>query len=209
MWQKEEYMTEVLKEKATEIIKILDDIPDVKNCTIYGSLSANTSDSLSDIDIQIDVSGVDNGKFMLGLVEILKPKLKIYYSDYAPSLVPDRYIVSIAIDESNPFLIVDLCCVGNLHYTTVTKQDVKILNNNFAHILKLWTANLKHFVRNKDCYDDILRMAEKINLKNVENKNALDLLSETLVWLENNVEDHLANFVASCRKKFNELTKKH
>ena len=86
-----------LRDKANEIITFLNEIPMVRKCSIYGSLAANTYDELSDIDIEVDVSGYDNGQFMLELVELMKGKFSIYYSDYAPSLIPDRYIVILSI----------------------------------------------------------------------------------------------------------------
>ena len=96
----------MLKQKAEQIIKILNSLPQVKGCKIYGSLINGNYDELSDIDIEVDVSGIDNGKFMLNIVDLLKDKVDIVYSDYAPSLIPEYYIVSVAIDRQNPFLIV-------------------------------------------------------------------------------------------------------
>lgn len=198
-------MSKSLRDTANEIIAFLNEIPAVKKCSIYGSLAANTYDELSDIDIEIDVSGCDNGQFMLELVELLKGKLTIYYSDYAPSLIPERYIVSIAIDEKNPFLIVDLCCIAKPHCTAVTKQQASEKNNKYTHILKLWTANLKHYVRGNECYGDIVRMGQKIALKDIETKDEAEILENTLRWLEENVEHGLYGFVESCRRRFEEL----
>ena len=141
---------------------------------------------------------------MLELNEFLKDKLNIYYWDYAPSLVPDKYIVSLAIDENNPFLIVDLCCVADPHCTSVTKEQVMAKNDRFAHMLKLWTANVKHYVRGKDCYDDIVRMACKLKI-DIDIKSEAELLEEVLCWLEDNVREGLETFVKSCREKFDTL----
>lgn len=194
-----------LENTANKIISFLNEIPGVRKCSVYGSLAANTYDELSDIDIEIDVSGYDNGQFMLELVEKLKEKLCIYYSDYAPSLIPDKYIVSIAIDQNNPFLIVDLCCSAEPHCTTVTKQLVSGKNEKYTHILKLWTANLKHFVRGCECYDDIVRMAQKVAIEDIDIKDETEVLEKILCWLEGNVEKELYEFIKSCRKRFNEL----
>ena len=200
-------MNEKLRIKAEELMEILGKIPEVNSCTVYGSLTNGKSDELSDIDIEIDVSGCDNGQFMLRLVDLLKDKLNIFYYDYAPSLIPDDYIVSIALDENNPFLIADLKCIADPHFTTVTKQQAKDLNNKFAHTLKLWTANLKHFARGKDCRDDIVGMAQKLKIANIDNKDEKMLLEETLSWLENNVADDLQTFIQLCGVKFYELLK--
>ena len=198
-------MYDSLNDKANMIIAVLKEIPVVKKCDIYGSLATNTQDDLSDIDIEIDVSGYDNGQFMLELVELLEGKLSIYYSDYAPSLIPDKYIVSIAIDKNNPFLIVDLCCSAEPHCTTVTKQQVIGKNEKYTHMLKLWTANLKHYVRGCECYNDIVRMARKIAVEEIDTKDEVELLEDTLCWLEENVETELYEFVESCRSRFDEL----
>lgn len=198
-------MNERLRSKAEEIIEILGGLPEVNGCTVYGSLTNDKSDELSDIDIEVDVSGCDNGQFMLRLVDLLKDKLNIFYHDYAPSLILNDYIVSIALDESNPFMIADLKCVADPHFTTVTKQQAKDLNDKFAHTLKLWTANLKHYARGADCRGDIVGMAQKLSIEDIDTKNEKVLLEETLSWLESNVTDGLGTFIKSCRAKFNEL----
>ena len=194
-----------LRDIANDIIDFLNEISSVKKCSIYGSLLTDTQDELSDIDIEVDVSGYDNGEFMLKLVELLKEKFCIYYSDYAPSLIPDKYVVSIAIDKDNPFLLVDLCCIAEPHCTTVTKQQVLKKNTKYTHILKLWTANLKHYARGNECYDDIIRMAQKLAFEDIDTKDEAKILEKTLCWLEGNVENELYEFVNSCRRRFEDL----
>ena len=80
-------MNDYLRNKAQGIIAILSEITEVNHCTIYGSLSTDTCDELSDIDINIDVSGSDNGQFMIRLVEMLKKKLRVYYSNFPHHLM--------------------------------------------------------------------------------------------------------------------------
>lgn len=198
-------MAASLKEKASEIMALLNDIPGVKKCNLYGSVAKDTYDELSDIDIEIDVSGMDNGLFMLDITELLKDKMDIYYADYAPSLVPDKYIASLAIDKENPFLILDLCIVANPHCTTVTKEDVMAENEKYAHILKLLTANLKHYVRGNECYKDILKMAKKIGIEEADSKNEEKLLREALCCLEANAPDELSEFIRNLRITFDKL----
>jgi len=193
--------------KANEIISIQKEIPAVKGCVLYGSLSTDTYDELSDIDIEVDVSGSDNGQFMLDIADLLKERINIYYSDYAPSLIPDKYIVSLAIDVENPFRIVDLCCYAEPHCTTVTKQQAAAENNKCTHTLKVWSANLKHYVRGQECYDDIVKMARRLSITDVDLKEEAELLEETLCWLEENHESDLQEYVRSCRRVFEELIK--
>lgn len=186
----------MLEAKANQIMTILEDMPEVKRCRLYGSLSDGTYDALSDIDIEVDVSGYDNGRFMLELPERLGSRIHVYYSDYAPSLVPERYIVSIAVDEKNPFCMADLCCTANPHCHTVSKEQIRSRNEECTHILKLWTANLKHFVRGTACREDILRMGARIGLENQAERR---ILVKTLEWLEKNAPDSLGTFMISCR----------
>lgn len=198
-------MSKPLRQQADEAVKLLMELPMVKSCAIYGSLNTNTHDELSDIDIEVDVSGYDNGRFMLELTEMLKDKLPICYSDYAPSMIPDKYIVSLAIDEDDPFRVVDVCCCARPHCTTITKQQAAEKNGRHTHVLKLWTANLKHFARGRDCRDDIVRMAQKIGLADLDKKDERTLLAETLNWLEEKAESGLKGIVGSCRKAFERL----
>ena len=184
----------MLRQIADQIIEILYEMPEVKHCSLYGSLANHTCDDLSDIDINIDVSGYDNGQFMLMLTDRFRKHIPIYYSDYAPSLVPEKYIVSIAIDENHPTRVVDLCCVAQPHCTTITKQQVRMLNDEFSHMLKLWTANWKHWIRGMECRNDIIRMAEKIGLSKLETKIEKEILEETLAWLERRAPENLQVF---------------
>ena len=192
----------MLKSLAENIMALLNDMPEVKACALYGSLSDGQYDELSDIDINVDVSGHDNGRFMLTLAERLSQHISVYYNDYAPSLVPEKYIVSIAIDEEHPTRVVDLCCVANPHCTTVDGSQIRALNDKFSHMLKLWTANWKHHIRGTECRGDILRMAEKIGIENRVEKSNVQILEETLAWLEVNAPQRLWNFVKSCRREY-------
>ena len=192
----------MLKKIAMEIIALLNEMPEVKGCSLYGSLANGTYDELSDIDINIDVSGCDNGRFMLELADRLSKRISVFYSDYAPSLVPEAYIISIAIDENYPTRVVDLRCDACPHCTTVTAQQVRALNDRFSHMLKLWTANWKHCIRGAECRGDVLRMAEKIGVENAATKTNGQIIEETLEWLEQNAPSRLRRFMDSCRREY-------
>lgn len=66
--------------------------------------------------------------------------------------------MSLAISEKNPFLIVDLACTAVPHCPSVSPQALREKNDPCEHTLKLFTANLKHFLRGADCRGDIARM---------------------------------------------------
>lgn len=195
-------MNNWLLNTAEKVMDILKSLPQVNDCKLYGSLANGTYDELSDIDIEIDVSGYDNGRFMMELESLLSDRLNIIFSDYAPSLVPDKYIVSLAIDEDNPFLILDLYCTAEPHCSTVSKQQAMSANDFYTHMLKLWVANLKHYFRGQDCYDDIFRMASKLGISNIDAKNEAELLECVLIWLENNKTIQTERYILSCRESF-------
>ena len=120
-------------------------------------------------------------------------------------MIPNSYIVSIAIDANNPFMIVDLNCIATPHCETVTKSMIE--NNLLSHTIKVWVANLKHFVRGKECRDDIMRMARRLKGVQVEDSSELELLEECLKWIENNshLDLGLCEIIASCKRCFEEL----
>lgn len=199
-------MNKSLRAKASDLIEELAQIPGVHACSIYGSLLDGREDHLSDIDIEIDVSGMDNGEFALRLPEIMRRRMPIVYSDYAPSLAPDQYVVSLALDQMNPFLIADIRCFAQPHCDTVSREELQLRNHPYSHMLKLWTANLKHYARKGDCRGDILRMAQKAKINDPESKTDAELLADVLRWLEANAPSELQLSVRSCREAYERLT---
>lgn len=199
-------MSAARKGMAEKLMALLQTFPEVKSCTLYGSLAEGRGDALSDIDIEVDVSGVDNGAFVLELPARLAQHIPVFYSDYAPSLAPQQYVVTLALDEADPFLFADLRCAATPHCAAVTPAQLKAQNTSFAHTLKLWTANLKHYARGVDCTAEIRRMAQKLGLEQVDEKDGKALLKETLDWLEENAPQQLDVFLASCQAAFARLT---
>ncbi len=186
------------KRISKRIKKFISGLPYVKSC----ELTTTTFDEMSETEIEIDVSGYDNGKFMLELPDKLK-KMKVIYSYYLSDLVPDTYTVSIAVDEQNPFSIINLKCKAEPHCKTVLKENAK--NNKYTHILKLWVDNLKRYYCEQECLEDIRKLAQEINIENADKKEPVELLEEILIWLENNQTQKYQTYINSCRRKFNEL----
>lgn len=194
-------MNTELKRLADEIVSLLEALPMVRKCTLRGSLASGTADALSDIDIDVDVSGYDKGRFMFEVPELLKDKLNIVCVDFAPSLIPEKCIVSLSFDEQNPYRVVDINCCAEPADTVITADQARQMNNRCAHMIKLWTANRKHFVRGRECRKDILHMVQKIGIADAENKSDLLLLEETLCWLETNADQAYHGLIASCRRE--------
>lgn len=173
---------------AEEVCSFLKELPEVKSCNLYGSLIKGTFDEYSDIDIEIDVSGVDNSVFVTKIPELLSLKYDVVFYDYAPSLAPDKYIVSVAFNKENPFMMVDIACVAIPHCSTVSRHQLSALNNKYDHTLKLFTANLKHYLRSADCYDDIYKMYSRIFQRDNELLDEEQMLNKVYDWLKENAE---------------------
>ncbi|MBR6791437.1 MAG: nucleotidyltransferase domain-containing protein [Oscillospiraceae bacterium] len=168
---------------AEELIGELSSLPGVKNCRLYGSLSTGTWDQYSDIDIQLDVSGCDNGQFILELPKLLSERYGLVFYDYAPSLAPGKYVVSLALDGAHPFRMVDIGCTAEPHCPSVSREELSGLNNRYDHLLKLFIANLKHHIRKADCHADILRMYRKV-FEECSGLSDHQMLEEVFGWLD-------------------------
>ena len=187
---------------AQELKDLFGQRPEVRSVSLYGSIVKGKADSYSDIDIKLDVSGYDNGRFLLGVPKLLSEKYRVLFSDYAPSLAPEQYVVSCALSEENPFLIVDVNCAAEPHVASVAKADLK--NDPVIHVLKLWVANMKHFIRGQECYRDICKMHRKSVGDGLPVGQELLMLRQTLDWLEARVPERLLGYVKSCRRVLEE-----
>lgn len=183
---------------ADEVICYLKIIPLVKGCTLYGSLANGNADKYSDIDICVDVSGCDNGAFMLALPELLRERFNVLWYDFAPSLAPEQYLVSIATDEDNPYCVTDFKCFAEPHIRSVQKSDLE--NDVYTHLLKLWTANSKHYIRGTDYSGDIHKMGRKCIGANSDKLTDEEIIEEVLCRLERNTPDRLKVYIQNCRK---------
>jgi len=178
-------------EIGKEICVYLRSIKEIKECKIYGSIVENNIDKYSDIDIEIDVSGYDNSIFIKRITDIIDIKFPILYYDYARSLMPDAYIVTMAISEKNPFLLLDIKCTAKPHFSTISKEN-DFMNNKFTHIIKLFIANYKHYIRGNDCVNDILRMYKNIHSTEL---NIQEMLIHTYEWLLKNSEEKYITYL--------------
>lgn len=116
---------------AEEICTFLQGIPGVKSTVIIGSLAKCNFDKYSDIDIEVDVSGMDNGQFLMELP-------------------------------------------------------------------KLFAINLKHYLRDWECYDDIVSMYKRIGGEDATERDEAYMLEATYAWLMEHADDtqekHLLKF---------------
>lgn len=195
-------MTPALQTRLKDLTAFLTGLPSVRSLTLYGSLAEGREDAYSDIDIALDVSGTDNGVFLLDLPELLAQKYPVLYTDFAPSLAPDKYILTAAIYPEKPFLLLDISVTAEPHCSSVTKEMLVVRNDLYSHTLKLFTANLKHFLRGADCDRDIRKMAGRL-LGYQENALLPDILRHTWQWLTENgspeMKTYLSRFLPSLK----------
>lgn len=187
-------------ETAQRICEYFKAQPEVTESTIYGSLATGSFDKYSDIDIEVNVSGSDNGLFLKKVPHLISHIYPVIYSDYAPSLLPEEYVVSCAISSKNPFLTVDVKCIAVPHIYSITKTD--IVNDFYSHILKLWVANMKHYIRSKNCGDDIRRMYNKV-FTNQTNDDPASALKEVFGWLVDNQKEQYNEYLRAAKLLLN------
>lgn len=187
------------KEIAEDVCNFLISISEVKSCTLYGSLLNGNVDEYSDIDIEIDVSGTDNGIFVTKLPELFKQKYKVIFVNYAVGLATKYHVVSIGISNENPFMFVDVICTATPHIQTMQKENLALLNNIVDHTLLVLIINLKHFIRGEDYYDNIKKMHERLfGADSIKDEFAM--LKETFSWLKANTSTEYADYLNSLEK---------
>lgn len=190
-----------IKYVANEMMKYLCTIDGVKSAKLCGSVANDSFDKYSDIDIEIDVSGSDNSVFMTKIIDIMNKEYPVVYYDYAPSLFPQKYIVSLAISNENPFMIVDINCIASPHYSTIKKNDISL--DKFTHTLKVFVANLKHYKRGQDCYQDIIRMYNRIYGESQTKLGEEDMLRKVFFWLDIQKNEKFTTYLNSLEKYIN------
>lgn len=190
---------------ANRVFAYMNAFPQVKTCHLYGSLENGSFDNYSDIDLEIDVSGLDNGQFLLEIPDLIAQQFPVIFFDFAPSLAPEQYVVSVAIDTENPFGIVDISCAAQPHCRTVSRQDLIARNDPYCHFLKLFTINLKHSIRRTDCLGDIERMYQKVFCANDYTRSQQEMLADVYRWLRENVSEKQEAYVRALEPYLKEV----
>ncbi len=148
----------LIRERALALRQFFSSIPGVHACSIVGSLAGGSYDAYSDIDLEVDVSGMDNAMFALAVPELLQRRYSLLYADYAPSLVPQKYVVTAVLFPDYPFMTADISCVATPHFASVSRAELSARNNLYTHTCKVFTINLKHMLRGVPCRRDVERM---------------------------------------------------
>lgn len=153
------YIMDDRLEFAQEVIRYLSKDEKVSEVCLKGSLADDTFDEYSDIDISVDVSGHDNGVYAINLPDFLSEKYNISFYDWNPSLLPNKYVLTFAFNKLPVFWLVDIECTAIPHVPSVPWVSVEMA----PHLLKLWVANAKYYLRGVDGIElEIYKLAKRV-----------------------------------------------
>lgn len=196
--------SELRLQLANRIMSTLSNHSVVRRTFLRGSLGAGgMPDRFSDIDIGVDVSGHDNGRFMLELPLIVGEHLGLVFCDFVPSLAPDAYVVNLYVKGAPIFWNVDIDCLASPHITTV--QTVPV--DETLHLLKLWVLTAKCLLRGEArANGDLARLAPRILGSEAANVNtSAEVMSFTLERLKQRLDGSHAAFLAQCASVCQEI----
>ena len=130
---------------AEEIVQLLHASGQFDTVSLDGSLTLDSWDELSDIDIVVE--GKKRSPFenvMIALDAIGNCKKIIFY-DWARGLLPEKHLISIYLKGVSVFWYVDISCYRDSKFSDINKEE---LPQDYAeHLLKLWICNVKHEIR--------------------------------------------------------------
>ena len=141
--------------------------PEVRRTYVRGSLAAGTADVHSDIDVGVDVSGSDNGRFLLEVPGLLSERLAehsagrfaVAWTDFVPALAPRMYVVSVFLRRMPLFWSVDVECVAEPHMMSVLELPVDPVD----HLIKRWIFTAKYVLRGSEHSEaDVARLAGRV-----------------------------------------------
>ncbi|NOR45654.1 MAG: hypothetical protein GQ534_08730 [Candidatus Delongbacteria bacterium] len=171
---------------AFKIIELLK-TTDIKQIKLVGSLSENNFDEYSDIDIELNdnkQSPVENINIALNSIS---KKYDILFSDWAKSLLPDKYVLSVFLKQKNIFRFIDLTCFKDANFSDTTRDQLP--QDKIYHIFKLWICNAKQEIRNRHDrnFIDLLFVKLFINNDSISNKTKFE---KVLDWLHTNSDNN-------------------
>ena len=166
------------------------EIPEVKAVVLRGSITTNETDRFSDIDIAVDVSGLDNGAFAIDVMPLLQNEFNIEFFDWATSLLPKEYVVSLYLRDSSIFWNIDIQFIAKPHYESLTSVN----NNAIHHFLKL--LNLKYLQRGHHSKLTLNKLANRCGIENAA--SAYETMYKIIRLIENNADEKLHNFIVKC-----------
>lgn len=135
------------RELADLIIHLLHS-SEINEIRLVGSLSENNFDNFSDIDILLKDtkrSPVENINLAL---KTIQSNLDVIFSDWAKSLLPEKYVLSIFLKQENIFWYIDLSCYRDKNFQDTCRESLP--QDKIYHMFKLWICNAKQEVRKRE-----------------------------------------------------------
>jgi len=127
-------------------LKALDFVTDVQE---IGSRSEGHADCYSDIDLVVNIQDAKPDIALLRITEFMKMTYSPLWVDYANSLMPSKFLVSMFIDCENPFRFLD---VGIYNHEAINCDPKRFENDKWVHLTKLWIMNFKYYLRRDHCF---------------------------------------------------------
>jgi len=158
-------------------LKTLDFITDVSET---GSRIKGCADRYSDIDLIVNVQKIRPNAALLEITEFMNMAYSPLWFDYANSLMPSKFLVSMFIDCENPFCFLD---IGIFNKEALAYYPEKFKNDKWVHLTKLWIMNFKYYLRKDKCFPRRFRsMMEQAGISGFNHESEgfeklLDLLS--------------------------------
>jgi hypothetical protein len=177
---------------AQRVLAALVGEPAVRSAILRGSLATGTANEFSDIDVAVDVSGADNGHFATRIPTLLGRHFPVLFSDWAPSLLPKKYVQTCFLNDAPIFWNVDIECVATPHVPSLTHVTVE----PHDHLLKLWVLDAKYLLRGAAAAEpNIRRLAARV-------LPAADAATGDLRLLMRQVLDDLTRSASPARDSF-------
>lgn len=191
------------KQKANEIIQFLSEQEFTKSCKLHGSLGRVKYDHFSDIDLQLDVSGYDNGKILLMLPYIIGKEFPIVYTAFAPKFAPDLYLVSFAFLNYDIFHFIDIECIATPHNSSVTKDEIVKVTDFTGLYVKLLIGCLKKHLRGQKFPPELNFIANQLKLEIINDQKIL--LLQCFKELEKRSLGEMNNLVINCIERASDV----
>lgn len=137
-------------EIANRVMDLFRAQPEVKEVTLRGSLADGRADEYSDIDITVDVSGHDNGRYVYKAIALMQENLDLHFFDINCSEVPEYYVLNFYPRGVPVFWQVDIVCHAEPHCPSVSQAELRAIQDPVAHLLKAWVCCFKHLVRDPE-----------------------------------------------------------
>lgn len=154
--------------QLNNIINTINTINFVSDVKISGSLHNSTNDHFSDIDLTVSINSITADKALLQITETLEHEYKPLWKDFARSLMPQKFLVSMFFNCDNPFSFIDIGIFNNSNDFSFDSN--LFTNDKWIHLTKLWIMNFKYFIRKSDNFQErFTRMMSKANITYYKN----------------------------------------